>query len=234
MKVTDRGPIWGYGLSEVLLCSVGRPRGPDLSLQAASPLSLKTLLGAASLWPNRNTHCSSHPCPPILPCCHPQPRAISKPNQFPFPTETIVQALSPVVSRTPGQRETGASVQVGAVAFEGAPRYSQSLLPPSVLCHMFFPCAFLSLEAKSLGRDSGLFFFFGPQLWSLSSHPTPHCFLFPQYSGVALFQFIHIQLDTFSLDIWSHKSGMEEAPGPITGQSVCLEGGLQRRLAPCP
>lgn len=179
MKVTDRGPIWGYGLSEVLLCSVGRPRGPDLSLQAASPLSLKTLLGAASLWPNRNTHCSSHPCPPMLPCCHPQPRAISKPNQFPFPTETIVQALSPVVSRTPGQRETGASVQVGAVAFEGAPRYSQSLLPPSVLCHMFFPCAFLSLEAKSLGRDSGLFFFlvlsFGP--CPLILHPIAFCSL---------------------------------------------------------
>lgn len=78
------------------------------------------------------------------------------------------------------------------------------------------------------------FFFFDPQLWSLPSHPPPHCSLFPQYSGVALFQFIHIQLDTLSLDMWSHKSGMEEAPGPITGQSVCLEGGLQRRLAPCP
>lgn len=143
--MTDREPIWGCGLSEVLLCSVGRPWGPDLSLQAGSPLSLKTLLGAASLWPNKNTHCSSHPCPPMLPCCHPQPRAISKPNQFPFPTETIVQALLPVASRTPGQRETGASVQVGAVAFEGAPWYNQeSTAPLSALSYVLSLCFPLS------------------------------------------------------------------------------------------
>lgn len=97
---------------------MGRPQGPDLSLQTASPLSLKTLPGAASLWPSRNTHCSSHPCPPVLPGCHPQPRAISKPNQFPFSTETIVQALSPVVSRTPGQRRRGLQCKLDAVAFE--------------------------------------------------------------------------------------------------------------------
>lgn len=55
MKVADRGPIWGCGLSETLQCSVGRPRGPDLSLWADSPLGLKTLWGLP-LWPNRNTH----------------------------------------------------------------------------------------------------------------------------------------------------------------------------------
>lgn len=98
------------------------------------------------------------------------------------------------------QREARTLVKVGAAASEVVPQWTKSLLLPGTFRHIFFPCASLYLWDRSLihkcegilrialGGGSSIF---GSSATFPPSHPTSSCSLFPQYSGMALFLFMH-------------------------------------------